>query len=227
VGTLDSTHVLPIIAAEPAQTKARKRHTNSGPPPYSTTKGVKRKIGGEIPLYPKVYTRSLVSARYPPSTIPLPAAATPACIPTYTTQHDYGAAVMKSYYTHISDMTYAPFRRNTLPLRGCWQALGVITPSTSLALSNRGHRGGNASRRPEPPQQAQTIGKASESLHHDNVLPPQQLAATTCSLASARVPVYYNIRETHKANSYVPSYYKLYHRSRPQLETDRLSPYSL
>jgi len=134
-----------------------------------------------------VYTRSLVSARYPPSTIPLPAAATPACIPTCTTQHDNGAAVMKSYYTQISDMTYAPFRRNTLPLRGCWQALGVITPSTRLALSNRGHRGCNASRRPEPPQQAQTIGKASESLHHDNVLPPQYLPQ---QLAHSQAPVY-------------------------------------
>jgi hypothetical protein len=226
VGTLDSTHV-PIIAAEPAKRKHENATQTLAPRRTVLPKGVKRKIGGEIPLYPKMYTRSLVSARYPPSTIPLPAAATPACNPTCTTQHDNGAAVMKSYYTQISDMTYAPFRRNTLPLRGCWQALGVITPSTSFALSNRGHRDCNASRQPEPPQQAQTIGKASESLHHDNVLPPQQLAATTCSLASARVPVYYNIRQSHKANSYVPSYYKLYHRSRPQLETDRVSPYSL
>ena len=97
------------------------------------------KIKREIPhtITSSNYNKAMVSARYPPSTIPLPTAATPACIPTCTTQHDNGAAVMKSYYTRISDMTSAPFRRNTLR---CWQALGVVTPSTSFALSNLGHR---------------------------------------------------------------------------------------
>ena len=54
---------------------------------------------------PKVYTRW-----YPRVTL---AAATPACIPTCTMQHDIGEGVMKSYYTRISDKTYAPFRRYT------------------------------------------------------------------------------------------------------------------
>jgi hypothetical protein len=114
----------------------------------------------------------MVSARYPPSTIPLPAAATPACIPTCTTQYDNnGAAVMKSYYTRISDMTYAPFCRNTLPLRGCWQALGVATlsaiPGTGAAKHHAGL--GHRSKRTGPhyPPRSRTLTGRAKTQQHD------------------------------------------------------------